>query len=141
VVAFAAAMLVALIGMATIPLYGRRRPVGQPLTWGEAMAAATYVFFLMFWAYGVVPHQWLTYAGNELSWRTDKILLGPGGIFDTYLPFTLNYEVVAHMIVVGIYGFFLTAHVAMFSIWQNRGKKVPVAIPTSRYGRPLVRKG
>ena len=32
----------------------------------------------MFWVYGVVPHQWLTWADNELNWRADKILFGPG---------------------------------------------------------------
>ena len=46
--------------------------------WGEAMVAATYVFFLMFWVYGVVPHQWLTWVQNELKWRTDAISSGHG---------------------------------------------------------------
>ena len=50
---------------------------GTPLTWGEAMVAATYVFFLMFWVYGVVPHQWLTWAQNELKWRSDAIARRP----------------------------------------------------------------
>jgi hypothetical protein len=135
------ALLIALLGMGAVVRYGKRRPVGAPLTWGEAIAAATFSFLLFFWAYGVVPHQWLTYAGNELRWRTDKLLLGPGKIFDRFLPFTLNYEVIAHIIVVGIYGFFLTAHVAMWSIWQNRGKTTAPAIATSSYGRPLVKKG
>ncbi len=31
------------------------------------MAAAVRASPSMFWCYGVVPHQWLTYAGNELS--------------------------------------------------------------------------
>ena len=54
--------------------YGRRRPVGAPLSWGEAIAAATLVFGLMFWSYGVVPHQWLQWANNELQWTPTRKL-------------------------------------------------------------------
>ena len=28
-----------------------------------------YVFGLLFVAYGVVPHQWITHADSELGWR------------------------------------------------------------------------
>ena len=44
--------------LAVIP-YGKRRPVGKSLSWGEAMLAATYAFGVMFLAFGVVPHQWI----------------------------------------------------------------------------------
>ena len=57
---------------------GKRRPPGTPLTWGEAMVASVYCFFLLFWIYGVVPHLWLAWADNELRWRPDKLLFGPG---------------------------------------------------------------
>jgi hypothetical protein len=142
VVAFVMSMLVAIAGMGLVLWYGNRRPVDAPLSWGEAVAAATGAFFLMFWVYGVVPHQWLTWAGNELNWRSDRILVGPGELF-TKIPIldeiTLTYEVVAHGIVVGIYGVFLAAHVAFWVIWQNRGKAKPAELETSNYGRPLVK--
>ena len=77
-VAFATSLIIGLLGSLVIVLYSRRRPVDAPVTWGEAMAAATFVFFLLFWWYGVIPHQWLAYADNELGWRSDKLLLGPG---------------------------------------------------------------
>ena len=82
-VAFVGAFLVSLVMGAAIVWYRRRRPQGAPLSWGEAMAAATYVFFIMFWVYGVVPHQWLTYCQNELGWRSDALIVGPGstGLF------------------------------------------------------------
>ena len=67
-VAFVVSFAIAILGMVVIHLYGRHRPVGAPLTWGEAIVAATFVFFLMFWAYGVVPNQWLQWANNELGW-------------------------------------------------------------------------
>jgi hypothetical protein len=31
--------------------------------------------------------------------------------------------------------------VGMFAMWQNRGKEKPLELPTSTYGRPLVRQG
>ena len=148
-VAFILSMAVALGGFAGAIWYGRRRrTVGQSLSWGEAIAASTFAFFLMFWAYGVVPHQWLTWTGNELSWRPDKVLVGPKlpftgeeGMFEYFLPFTMNYENLSHLGAVAIYGLFLTMHVAIWAIWQDRAKARPPAIATSEYGRPLVKQG
>ena len=138
--------LVALAGMAAILLYGRRRPIGAPLSWGEAIASATFIFALMFWAYGVVPHQWLQYANNELGWTPAKPLLTTGQfeVFNSPMPpFNVDYEKLRDVIVVLIYGFFLTAHVAMFAIWQDRGKraekKAQAELEPSTYGRPLVK--
>jgi hypothetical protein len=142
VIAFAGSFLIALLATAAIVAYGKRRPVGAPLSWGEAIAAATLGFGLMFWAYGVVPHQWLTYSGNELNWSPAKQLVGAGQwefLGAPLPPFTMSYETLAHFIVVGIYGLFLGMHVAMWAIWQNRAKEKPKALPTSQFGRPLVR--
>ena len=116
--------------------YGSRRPVGGTITWGEAMAAATLVFMLLFLAYGIVPHQWLTYADNELQWRADKLLVAPG---NAVIPFTVTYKVIRDLVAVAIYGLFLGLHVYMWSWWQNRGKAKPKEIETSSYGRPLVK--
>ena len=77
-VAFVVSFAIAILGMVVVHLYGKRRPVGTPLTWGEAIFAATFVFFLMFWAYGVVPNQWLQWANNELGWTPSKNFLTVG---------------------------------------------------------------
>ena len=148
-VAFIVSMVIALAGIFGAMWYGKnRRVVGQPLSWGEAIAASTFVFGLMFWCYGVVPHQWLTWTGNELSWRPDKVLVGPTmpftgeeGVFEYFLPFQMNYENLAHIGAVVIYGLFLTLHVAVWAVWQDRAKQRPPAIATSEYGRPLVKQG
>lgn len=144
--AFITSFLVAIAGCLGIYLYSKRRPVGAPLSWGEAAVAATFAFGLMFWCYGVVPHQFLTWTSNELNWRSDKFLVGPQlpfsgeeGLFEYFLPFSLNWEVVSHVLVVGIYGLFLAAHVAAWAIWQDRAKPKAEVVPTSEYGRPLVR--
>jgi hypothetical protein len=149
VLAFVLSLVIALAGFFGALRYGKRkRAVGAPLSWGEALASATFVFALMFWSYGVVPHQWLTWAGNELNWRPDSVLVGwklpftgDEGILEYLLPFSVNYETLNHIVAVLIYGLFLTLHVAGWAIWQDRGKARPPAIATSEYGRPLVRQG
>ena len=125
-------------------VYGRRRPVGAPITWGQAMLAATYVFAVLFLAYGVVPHQWLTHEQNELNWRADKIWIGHNAAAQyqvTWLPLDITFQALGDMIVVGIYAFFLALQIFMWSWWQRRGRPKPAPeLPTSTYGRPLVRK-
>lgn len=129
------------VGMClVVVLYGHRRPVGQFLSWGEAMVAAFWIFGVMFLIYGVVPHQWLAYADNALNWRSDKILFGPGDIFDTALPFTLTYEVIRDIIATVIYGVGVAGQGMLWAWWQRRGKAAaPKELPTSAYGRPLVK--
>ena len=47
-VAFVVALAIALIGtFGAVLWWGKRRPVGAPLTWGQAVLAAVYVFALM----------------------------------------------------------------------------------------------
>ena len=112
----------------------------------EEDSGAAYVFFLMFWIYGVVPHQWLIYADNELSWRVDRLLVGPSvgftdgeGLVSWALPFEITYLVVRDIIAVTIYGFALAGNIALWGVWQDRGKVAPTEVEQSTYGRPLVR--
>ena len=35
----------------------------------------------------------------------------------------------------------IMGNVALWSVWQNRGKVAPTEVEASTYGRPLVRKG
>lgn len=146
-VALVLSSLIAIGGCVGVVAYGKRRPVGEPLSWGEAMVAASLGFGLMFWCYGVVPHQWLLYSENELTWRSDKILVGWGlpfsgkeGMLEYFLPFTLSYQTISHIVAVTIYGIFLGLHIALWAIWQDRAKEKPVEL-TSGYGRPLVKQG
>jgi hypothetical protein len=140
----AVAVLAALILIAVA--YGKRRPVGQPLSWGEGMAAAVYVFFTMFMAYAVVPNQWLLHVQNGLGWRSDKKVFGPGNILQAQslggsFPFEINYLQVGDAIAALMYIFFLGLQLYLFSWWQKRGKVKPSAeLATSTYGRPLVKK-
>jgi hypothetical protein len=148
VVAFVTSLVITVVLVAFAMWFGSRRPVGKPITWGEGMLAGTYVFFLFFWAYGMVPHLWLTWADNELKWRPDKLLFGPADIvkpqqFDGWFPITINYQSVRDLIVVAIYGAFLGFNIYAWAWWNDRAKKRDEKVKelaTSDYGRPLVRK-
>nr|MCS5684337.1 hypothetical protein [Acidimicrobiales bacterium] len=76
-VAFAVSLLVTAAMVGGLDVYRQRCPADKEFTWGEAMLFATYVFLVLFWAYGVVPHQWLTWADSELNWRPDRFIVGP----------------------------------------------------------------
>ena len=138
--AFSLSILALVAGAALIVWYSKRRPVDQPLTWGEAMVAAWVIFLLMFVAYGIMPHQWLTFADNSLHWRKDKLLYGPGAVLHTYLHFTISYEALRDLVAVLLYVVALGVQIALWSMWQNRGKEKPKELPTSAYGRPLVKR-
>ena len=128
-------------------IYAARRPAGAPVTWGEAMVGSVYAFFLTFMIFGVVPHQWLTVAENEWSFRADRIfdawgLMTPqsqGGWF----PFDITLRAVSDSVAAVIYIIGLGIMVKMFIDWQNRGQvqKGSDVVPTSSYGRPLVKRG
>ena len=128
--------------------YAKKRPVGGSVTWGEAMVGSVYVFFLAFVAYGVIPHQWLTLAENELSWRADRLVYGPGNILQPksqggYFPFDVTYRTVSDSIAAVFYIVFLGMQIKLWGFWQSRGKATDKgqAVVKSTYGRPLIKQG
>jgi len=146
VVAFVTSTLIGILGCLAVVVYGRRRSVGSPLSWGEAMFAATYAFLMFFWWYGVIPNTWLTWADNELNWRSDTYLAQAGqALFGqewlNWWPLDITMVVVRDIVVMGVYGLGIAFHIGLWSYWQNRSKERAVVVPASRYGRPLVRKG
>jgi hypothetical protein len=133
-----------LLTLVVIPI-GKRRPVGKPLSWGEAMIAATYAFFVMFLAFGVVPHQWIDHADKNLGWSKDNIIYGPGGILKPesaggWNPITLQYEAVRDIVVVLLHVIYFGLLIWVWMWWQRRGQVTTTEIETSSYGRPLVKK-
>jgi hypothetical protein len=135
------------LALVAIP-YGKRRPVDRKITWGEALVGSTYVFGVLFLAFGVVPHQWIVHADNDLGWRKDKIVYGPfdilkpqplGGSFN---PLTISYEAVRDVIAIVIHVIYIGLMIYLFSWWQKRGElaKASKELETSTYGRPLVKK-
>jgi hypothetical protein len=130
--------------LVVIPI-GKRRPVGKPVSWGEAMIGATYAFFVMFMAFGIVPHQWIDHADKNLGWSKDNIIYGPAGILKPvsaggWNPITLQYEAVRDIVVVLIHVVFFGLLLWVWQWWQKRGQVTSTELETSTYGRPLVRK-
>jgi len=162
VVAFLASLIVTAAMIAVIVGYARRRPPGSPLSWGEAFAAGAFVFTLLFLLYGVVPHQWLAFADNDLKWRSDKIgiPLGPIGkafdvkdnvLFPEGIPlpsalgghgsFIITAQVLRDIVATVIYVIGLLGQFWMWLWWQKRGqKKDETPELTSAFGRPLLRR-
>ena len=143
--AFMFSFAVTLVLIYAIMAYGKRRKPGAPVTWGEAMFGSVYVFFVLFLAFGVVPHQWIDHADKNLGWRKDKLLLGPFDIlkpkaFGGQFPFTISYEALRDIVVVVIHVIFMGILIGLAAWWQKRGQAVTKEIETSPYGRPLVKK-
>ncbi len=145
--------MIAMILMVAVCLYvGARRPLGTPVTWGEAMVGGTWVFGIMMLAYGIVPHQWLNYADNELLWRPDKLLVGissGGVVFGNEAKdlggtgrILINYQAIRDIVATVLYIVFLGGQMYLWSVWQKRGRKKPgdVEEARSRFGRPVLRK-
>jgi hypothetical protein len=138
-------ILATLAALVAIP-FGKRRPPGTPLTWGEAMLASAYAFGVMFVAFGVVPHQWIDHADKDLGWSRQNVIYGPfdilkpeslGGSF----PMTLTYEAVRDLVVVLIHVWFFGLIIFLWLKWQARGQTKAPEVATSTFGRPLVKRG
>jgi hypothetical protein len=152
VAALVTAMLVVMVGVGICLYVGSKRPIGTPVTWGEAMLGGTFVFAIMLVAYGVAPHQWLAYADNTLLWRADKLLVGvssAGVVWGQGAKnlggsgrIIINYQAIRDIIASVIYIVFLGGQMYLWSVWQKRGRKKPgdVEAATSRFNRPVLRK-
>ena len=146
-VAFLTSFILAFVLLLPVVYVGKRRAPGDPFSWGEALLAATFVFFLFWWVYAIVPHLWLTYADNELGWRADSIVYGPLDILRPqsaggWFPMTVSYQVLRDIIAVAIYGIFLALPVIAWSKWQGRDDHTDKPeIETTAFGRPLVKEG
>ncbi|HEX2577117.1 MAG TPA: hypothetical protein VHK88_12260 [Aquihabitans sp.] len=139
-VAFTGSLILSFLMVGSILWYAKRRPKGSPLSWGQAMAAAMYVTFIMFWFFGVVPDRWLTYAEGELGMRSDALLAGSGstGWFPD-LPVTISKGTIADLVTILLYGLGFQLSVVLWAKWQKRGDAPAPEAPRSTYGRPLVK--
>jgi len=139
-VAFTGSLIVMFLLAGLVVLYSKRRPADAYLSWGEAMASSVFCTFGLFWAFGVVPHQWLTYSGSELAMRSDAILAGPGSTgLAEFSPIVISKQTLADLIAVGIYGLAFTLTLVLWAVWQKRGQKKTDEVEKSNYGRPLVK--
>ena len=131
--------------------YISRRPTDRKTTWGEAIVGATYVSFVAFIAYGIVPHQWLTLAENEWAFRADRILSGKYDIIRPrsiggWFPVDITYRTISDIMATNFYIVFVAMQLRMWKQYQTRGEtadaKAKAALTrTSSFGRPLIKQG
>jgi hypothetical protein len=169
VVAFYGSFLGLLVCVGAIMAYGKRRPVGTPVTWGEAIVGGLAIFAVMFLAYGIVPDVFLKWADGKLNWRSDAVGIPAGKLHDilnkgadnfwynheknVLFPNGLSFggrgrlgiskQTIRDILAANIYIVFLGAHMKLWVAWQKRGKKAAELAkiePTSSFGRPLVKK-
>jgi lysylphosphatidylglycerol synthetase-like protein (DUF2156 family) len=142
VVVWAALALLLAIAFAAVVSRDPRSPDRQT-TWAEAMVGAVVVFTLMTLAYGVIPHEWLTFANSYLNMSTDQFVSWP---FERLikLPYSAFRDIIATLIYVVAIG----ANLVLWTKWQARLTPAPAAaegeaatvVRTSRFGRPLKSK-
>ena len=146
---YIAAVIMLMVVLIPFFWYAAHRKPGAPLTWGEAMVAATYTFFVLFWLYGVVPHEFLNWADSELAWRPDKKVIGPEGSWASWwgfwqkIPLTIHLQIIRDVLVTTLYVVGLGGLIWAFAFWNDREKKAAAAgevEQVSAYGRPLVTK-
>jgi hypothetical protein len=183
VTAFYTAVIVTILYTLGLYWWGKRRPVGKPMSWGEAFLAAAVVFGWFVLIYGLLPNAWLEWCDGALKWRADKIgiplgdlhywrvgafhhtvftlrllrnnrryfwifpvnkgLLFPGGL--TFMgrgKIAITASDCRDIGAVLIYGIMVGVQFKAWSWWQKRDrvKAATPELPTSAYGRPLVRK-
>jgi hypothetical protein len=119
-----------------------KRPKSDlPPTWAQSMAGAMAVFAMFLMCYGVVPHEWLTWADSNLGLREDKILL------DTYA-IDISGRALRDTVAATMYIVFLGLNVVVWMMWQKRGTAKPKAATpaaatpsgTSAFSRPVTKK-
>ncbi|MGQ0742900.1 MAG: hypothetical protein ACT4OS_00880 [Acidimicrobiales bacterium] len=138
-----------IVGIGACLWVGSKRPPGAPVTWGEAFVGGTVVFGLMLLAYGVVPHQWLTYADTDLLWRADRVMFGFSGdglvwgqtasTMGGTGRILVSFQAVRDTVAALLYIVFLAGQVWLWAIWQKRGRK-PAVEKSSAFGRPVAAK-
>jgi hypothetical protein len=116
------ATLIFVVGLAIAGYLTTKPKPAEPATWAATIVGSVLVWVMLILAYGTIPHEWLQFAASYLNWGTDSFIMRQNRI----VHFDINKQAVAHIIVVGIYGFMLTTNVALFARWQKR----PVAEPT-----------
>lgn len=126
-------------------MWSNRRAADDHMSWGESGVLSVYLMFLLFVVFGIVPHQWLTLAENEWSFRADRIWDAWGLITAQsqggWFPFEITYRVLSDSFAAVIYIIYLGAMIFLWIKWQGRGEVKKAELPTSTYGRPLVKRG
>jgi hypothetical protein len=117
------------IGVAIAFFLTRRPKPAEPATWAATIVGAVLVWGMFALAYGVIPHEWLTFASSYLNWSKDTWLLKENQWAEHLPPFGISRQVVADSIAAGMYVVFAVLNVYLFSAWQKRPAASEAAAP------------
>ncbi|MET1002114.1 MAG: hypothetical protein ABWZ15_09930 [Acidimicrobiia bacterium] len=149
------------IGIAVAFIWARQpKKSAEPSTWAASILGGVVVFFLFVLAYGVWPHEWLTFASAHLNWGKDTYILTQDQFASNLPPIDVPRYVLADIVAATSYFVFGTINVLLFSMWQKRTVAEPPAVGedgepveqlpagalarfrsrkrTSAYGRPVT---
>jgi hypothetical protein len=114
------------IGVAFIWVRQPKRSA-EPATWAATIVGAIAVWALLALAYGVWPHEWLTFANSYLNWGKDSFIVQENQFFGgSFPPIDVPKYVAADIIAAGSYIVFGTINVYLFAAWQKRKVAEPV---------------
>jgi fumarate reductase subunit D len=130
----------------------------EPSTWVQVILGAMFVWIMFALGYGVIPHEWLTFANSYLNFDSSSFLMHKNRI----LHFDITRDKVADAVAAVIYVVVLGLNIFFFAAWQKRKVAEPAtgdgAVPadtgpitggtifsrlrrtkrTSAYGRPVT---
>src|SRR4051794_8917119 len=148
-------VLLLLVAHALLMVASREpKPADRKATWVECYLGAVGTFALMTLAYGVIPHEWLTFSNSYLKMgETSHFFWQRGQWVDTSWfgqgvhvpPFNIDMPAIRDIVVTGIYVVMLGLNIFLFAAWQKRNVVVEqrpaetAPVKRSRFGRPVRR--
>jgi hypothetical protein len=127
------------IGIAVGFALVRRPKSPEPATWAATILGALLVWALMTLAYGVWPHEWLTFANSYLNWGKDTYVVQENQLFGgTFPPIDVPRYVLADIVAAGSYFVFGTINVYLFAAWQKRKVAEPAGEDADTPSEPLT---
>jgi len=95
----------------------------EPATWVQTILGAMFVWFMFALGYGVIPHEWLTFANSYLNFDSSSFLMHKNRI----LHFDITRDKAADAVAALIYVVVLGLNIYFFAAWQKRKVAEPVA--------------
>ncbi|HEV7524108.1 MAG TPA: hypothetical protein VGP92_04045 [Acidimicrobiia bacterium] len=105
------------IGLAAAA-YVIRKPkkTNEPATWAQVVIGAMFVWFMFALGYGVIPHEWLTFANSYLNFDSSSFVMHKNSI----IHFDITRDKVADAVAAVIYVVVLGMNIYFFAAWQKR---------------------
>jgi hypothetical protein len=117
----AARLLYALVlfGLGLLAAYGvikTSKKTNEPATWVQTILGAMFVWIMFALGYGVIPHEWLTFANSYLNFDSSSFLMHKNRI----LHFDITRDKAADAVAALIYVVVLGLNIYFFAAWQKR---------------------